>query len=95
MSKETATAVEIKDSKKQITLSDGRVATFGDFKGKHIMQARRLVGNDPDLLVNAMIATVVSIDGKPVFMEDLDEMEGVDVLALMGEFSGFFPAPAK
>lgn len=94
MEEQKATPVK-KAEKKQITLSDGRVATFGEFKGKHIMQARRLVGDNADQLVNAIIATVVTIDGKPIFMEDLDEMNGFDVLNLMGEFSGFTQAPAK
>lgn len=79
---------------KQITLSNGSVAVVGEFKGYHIAQARKLT-NDPEQLVNAIIALVVTIDGKPIVMEDLDEMNGFDVLALMSEFSGFIPAPAK
>lgn len=36
----------------------------------------------------AMIALTTKIDGQPVLMEDLDEMDGADVIALMGEFAG-------
>lgn len=79
---------------KEITLSDGSKAVIGQFKGYHIAQARKLT-DDPNQLISAIISLVVNIDGKPILMEDLDQMDGFDVLALMAEFSAFIPASAK
>lgn len=87
-SKNTATA------EKTITLSGGKIATIGEFKGRHIMAAKKLT-DDPEKLILAMISLVVTIDGNAIVFEDLEEMNGFDVLALMNEFSGFIPEPAK
>lgn len=79
---------------KQITLPSGKTATIAGFKGKHIREAQKMAGGDEGKLIYALIAQTTKIDDKPVVMEDIDEMNGPDVLALMGEFGGNF-SPAK
>lgn len=83
VSKETITH---EDGSKTVHLSGGKVAEVKPFKGKHVKQAQRLIDGDSDNMVFAMIALLTSIDGKPIVMEDLDELPGGDVLKLMGEF---------
>lgn len=73
---------------KEIILSDGRKAQVLPFKGHHIRQAQKLMGDDTSMFLFALIALCVEIDGKPVLVEDLDHMEGKDVLKLQAEFSG-------
>lgn len=80
---------------KTITLPSGKIAEIGAFKGKHILQAKRMAGDDAERVVLAMIAICTKIDGKEVLMEDLEEMDGFDVLQLMGEFSGVNPTSAQ
>lgn len=73
-----------------IDLPSGRQAEFQPMKGKHIRQAQKVSGNDQDQFIFALIAQLVTIDGEPIVAEDIDEMDGKDVLALMGEFGGNF-----
>lgn len=73
---------------KEIKLPSGKVATISGFKGKHIREAQRMADTDISKMTFAMIALTTVIDGNPIIMEDLDEMDGADVLALMGEFQG-------
>lgn len=79
---------------KEFTLPSGRTAVIKPFKGKHVREAQRLAGDDAGLIVFAMIAITTTIDGQAIIMEDMDEMDGPDCLALMGEFSGNF-SPAN
>lgn len=65
-----------------------KTAVIKEFKGKHIREAQRIGGDDTGKMLFAMIALCVEVDGKPVTMEDLDEMPGMDVLTLQKEFSG-------
>lgn len=77
---------------KTVTLPSGKVAEIGDFKGKHIREAQRIAeGKAADQMTFAMIAVSTTIDGQMVTMEELDEMDGFDVLALMGEFTSQNP----
>ncbi len=70
-----------------INLPSGAVAVIKEkFKGKHIRKAQLAAGSDTSLYMFAIIAQLAEIDGKPVVMEDLDEMEGSDVMALMSHF---------
>lgn len=71
-----------------ITLPSGKVAVIQPFKGKHIRQAQKIAGGDEDKMMFALIAITTTLDGVAVVMEDIDEMEGKDVLKLMGAFSG-------
>lgn len=73
---------------KEIKLPSGKTAVIAPFKGKHVREAQKVAGDDTSLIVFAMIALTTTIDGQPVVAEDLDEMDGMDVMALMGEFSG-------
>ena len=80
---------------KEITLPSGKVASIGEFKGKHIREAQRIADGEQDKFMFALISLTSTIDGMPVVAEDLDEMSGADVLALMGEFSENFTSPLK
>lgn len=87
MSNETRTVAT--DGTVTLVLPSGKTATMKPYKGKHIRQAQKAAGSDETKLVYAIIAITTEIDGKPVVMEDLDEMSGPDVLKLMGEFGNF------
>lgn len=80
---------------KQIKLPSGKIAEVGAFKGKHIREAQRISDGEQDKFLFALISLTSTIDGNPILTEDLDDMDGADVLALMGEFSGNFTSPAK
>jgi hypothetical protein len=73
---------------KQINLPSGKTAEIAEFKGKHIIEAQKIAGGSTERITLAMISLVTTIDGKSVLMEELEEMDGFDVLALMGEFAG-------
>lgn len=70
-----------------INLPSGSIAVVKEkFKGKHIRKAQLIANSDSSKLMYAIIAQLVTIDGQGIVMEDLDEMSGPDVLALMGHF---------
>lgn len=72
---------------KTIKLPSGKEAKILEFKGKHIREAQRIAGTDVSKFIFAMIAVTTTIDNKPIVMEDLDEMDGRDVIKLQAEFS--------
>jgi hypothetical protein len=75
---------------KEITLSDGRVAVISPFKGKHILEAQKVTGKETEKMIFALIASCVKVDGQQLIIEEVEEMNGADVLVLMGEFGGNF-----
>ena len=72
-----------------LVLPSGKTAIMKPYKGKQIRQAQKAAGGDETKLVYAIIALTTEIEGKPIVMEDLDEMSGPDVLKLMGQFGNF------
>ena len=82
---------------KQITLSDGRIAEIKEGKGKHAKAALRQMDGDSSNYLPAIMAQLVTIDCKPVVMEDLDELPLRDFQALMSEVSdgNFTPSQPK
>lgn len=72
---------------KEIKLTSGKIAVIQPFKGRHIMQAQRIAGGDQERFLYALIAMLTTIDGQGIVLEDLEAMDGRDVLKLMGEFS--------
>lgn len=81
---------------KELSLPSGKTAKITSaFKGKHIRKAQAMAGTDTSLLMFAIISQLTIIDGQPVTMEDIDELDGSDVLTLMGEFGENFTSLAK
>lgn len=77
-------------SENEIVLPSGAIATKIPFKGKHVMQARRLGGTDQEEIIYALIAICTLIDGKSVVVEDLKEIDGRDLIKLMEIHQGLF-----
>lgn len=71
-----------------IALSDGRLATVADFKGRHIRNARRMQLEAGYDFLFALIAQVTTINGVGIVPEDLDEMAGKDVVRLQAAVEG-------
>ncbi len=86
---------KIETVKKQVLIQEtvlpsGKTAVVKGFKGRHIREATRIADGDPGSMIFALIALVTEIDGKPIVMEDLDDMDGRDVLKLQGMFNANF-----
>lgn len=81
---------------KTVNLPSGKVAIIAKFLGKHVREAQKIAGGESDKVMFAIIALTTTIDSKPTVMEDLDEMDGMDVMTLYGQFgSNFSSAPSK
>ena len=81
---------------KEFMLPSGKVARSKKFKGKHIKDIYRIIGKDAESYMFAGIAVLTTIDNAPITMEDLDEMDGHDVNALVMEIGlSFMSAPKK
>lgn len=75
----------------EVTLPSGRVASIlARGKGKHVRHASRLAGSGASeiALTLAMIAVKCLVDGKPLTVEDVDELDDSDVWVLMGKVMG-------
>lgn len=71
-----------------IPLSDGRLAVVVPALGRHIRQARRMTTEASHDYMFALIAQVVTINGRAIVAEDLDAMPGADIVKLMEEVQG-------
>ena len=81
---------------KVITLPSGKSATIKKFKGRDILEAQKKAGESTERMLFALMSQCVLIDNQFVLMEDLEEMDGMDCLALMGEFgTNFTSAPSN
>ena len=72
---------------KVIILPSGVKAEIISGKGKHAQKALQLTGGDQSKYLGALMAQLVLIEGKPIVMEDLDEMSLRDYIAISEAFS--------
>lgn len=77
---------------KELTLSSGAKASIKKGKGRDFLNALRKTQNANEIIF-ALIAEVTQINGKPIVMEDLYEMDLTDVLQLQMEIAGNFQSP--
>lgn len=76
---------------KKFTLpTSGLVCEKTEFKGKHVRQAQRLVDGDQTKAQFAIISLACLVDGKKITIEELDEMDGLDVMTMIAEFEALF-----
>jgi hypothetical protein len=82
------------DEGRDVTLPSGAVARIRRAKGKDVRLAMMAVGQpfDPGRYSFAVIARTVKIDGKPITMEQVDELDGDDATALMAEVNSARPS---
>lgn len=71
---------------KEIELPSGAIATCIEAKGKHVVEAQRLMDQNPDLMMTALITVCSTINGKRPTMEEVLEMPYLDYMMLIGEF---------
>ena len=72
---------------KTVILPSGLKAEILSGKGKHAQKALQLTGGDQSKYLGALMAQLVLIEGKPIVMEDLDEMSLRDYMAISEAFS--------
>lgn len=86
---ETTTTTGKSGDERTKTLPSGAVATIRAAKGRDLIQAARMAGsNDGIRLTFGIIAVLTRINGRPIVVEDIEEMNLMDVMTLMGEVQG-------
>ncbi len=73
---------------KTIELPSGIKATVMPAKGKHVVEAQRLMDGNPDLMLTALITVCTLIDNRKPTIEEVLEMDYLDYMFLLGEFQG-------
>lgn len=73
---------------KIVNLTSGAVAEILPFKGRTVFEAQKRIADTGEDFMKVLISMTTKVDGKEVVVEDLDEMPGMDVIELLGEFSG-------
>lgn len=75
---------------RKITLPSGAVASIREGKGRDLLAATRAAGgaNDPMKIAFGLIAALVTIDGRALMIEDVEDMSLADVFKLQGEVMG-------
>ena len=86
---ENKAAKDVKPTTFKLPIS-GLTCEKTPFKGKHVRQAQRLIDGDQTKIQFAVISLACTVDGKRVTIEELDEMEGEDVMTMIAEFENLF-----
>lgn len=76
---------------KTFTLPSGKTAAIRKAFGRDIRKARVMAANQPEMFTSALASILMTIDGEPFAMEDMDEMEMLDYLAIEMETAELFP----
>lgn len=73
-----------------VPLPSGRTATVRPLKGRDLLAAARMAGGSQDnmRLAFGLIAVGAEIDGKPLVIEDVEELDMGDVTTLMAAVAG-------
>lgn len=72
--------------KKEIKLSDGRIATIRKGKGKDLFWALEMASTTNEIL-KMLTLRLVEIEGKQITEDELEELPIQDVMKLIGEVS--------
>jgi len=74
----------------EFELPSGKICTIKRFKGKHVQQAQRLMNSDGSDMAECLASILIEIDGKAVFKDEFQEMDGVDYLKIMTPINQLF-----
>lgn len=75
---------------REVDLPSGAKATVREGKGRDLLHATRMAGgpNDPMRMVFGLVASLVTVDGRALTLEDVEDMSLPDVLKLQQEVMG-------
>lgn len=78
------------DGTRTVTLPSGRAAVIRPGKGRDVKRAFQMAGPDGGNtgVLFGMIAVKVTLDGRPLTIEDVDDLLDADVFVLLGEVMG-------
>ena len=83
---EGADTVETKKLKfNEVELSDGRIATVGRSRGKHIQNAMRIAKNHEEQVM-VIASSVTTLDGALLLYEDFLEFDSNDCFAIITKY---------
>lgn len=68
-------------------LPSGRKCIIKKGKGKNITEAMKTAGKEGERFLFAMICQLTTVDGNPIVIEDLEEMELKDAMDIQTKFS--------
>jgi hypothetical protein len=85
-----AISAEDRNVYQEFDLPSGKHCVISRFKGKHVQQASRLMNSDGSDMAECLASILVKIDGKPVFKDEFEEMDGVDYLKIMTPINQLF-----
>jgi hypothetical protein len=85
--KESAVKTPLPKEGRVFDLPSGKKATILPGKGKHAIEAQKVSGENSEKYLPALMAQLVTIDGKGLVMEDFLEMELPDYMVVMTEVS--------
>jgi hypothetical protein len=79
------------DQIKTITLGDGAIATLRKPRGRDLVRAQQIAGDDNKFKFTcAMLAQITQLDGEPCVMEDIMELWASDIDLLSREAAADF-----
>lgn len=92
--KETPTPPNTAETGRALTLPSGKIARIKEGKGRDLLQAQRVAKSAEEMLF-ALLAELVTFEGKRLVLEEVLELPLKDVLALQQAVVGdFLPSPA-
>lgn len=86
----TLQGVEDRNIYLEFDLPSGKKCTIKRFKGKHVQQAQRLMNDEGSDMAECLASLLVEVDGKALFKDEFEEMDGVDYLKIMTPINQLF-----
>jgi hypothetical protein len=83
-------AIEALPDDGSFVLPSGVTCVMSEGKGRHLLAAQRMSGQDPNQIMYALLASLCTFDGAKRVMEDILEMGLADVMRLTAKFSERF-----
>lgn len=75
---------------KTLELPSGKIAEIKPGKGRDVVAATRVADGDASMMMPALMAQLVRIDGQSLPMEDFLDLPAGDFMKLMAELGGNF-----
>ena len=86
----TIEGIENRNIFSEFVLPSGKKCVIKRFKGKHVQQAQRLMNSEGTDMAECLASLLVEIDGKTLFKDQFEEMDGVDYLKVITPINQLF-----